>query len=123
MSFAMKYAMKKRMAKDCMADGGPVVDPEKAKQAEESMRKAFHFSEGGESGSGFSDDMVDRIMKHRYAEGGKVEEPVADFESADFDYLDHVDIPTEANYTAKNSGDEDGDDLVSRAMKKRKGVA
>lgn len=29
------------------ADGGPVLDPNKAGQAQESLRKAFHFDEGG----------------------------------------------------------------------------
>lgn len=65
MSFAAKYAMKKRMSrcahggsigncKMCMAEGGDVmedrpanIDPEKAKQMAGSMRKAFGYAKGG----------------------------------------------------------------------------
>jgi hypothetical protein len=31
-----------------MADGGPVIDPNAAQSAQDSMRQAFHFNEGGE---------------------------------------------------------------------------
>lgn len=138
MSMAMKYAMKKRMKKDgaamCEADGGeveapkdPPVDPERAKKAEESMRKAFGYADGGEveEDSGFSDDMVGRIMKHRFSKGE--EEPVADFESNDFDYLDQIGGDHEADYDEENSGDDIGNkaedddqhDVVKRIMKSR----
>lgn len=115
------------------ADGGeveppkPPVDPERAKKAEESMRKAFGYSDGGEAdeGSDFSDDMVNRIMKHRFSKGE--EEPVADFESNDFDYLDQIGGDHEADYDEENSGDdigneaedEDQHDVVKRIMKSR----
>ncbi len=47
MSMAIKYAMGKKAKK--MADGGEaVVDPDKAKKAAESMRKAFGYAEGGQ---------------------------------------------------------------------------
>jgi hypothetical protein len=140
MSLAVKYAMKKRMAKGgmamcahggdpsgcemCMADGGevaqdpgPPVDPDKAKKAEESMRKAFGYADG---------DMVERAMQKRMAESGE-EEPVADFEDNDFDRMDQIGEEHDADYSGANSGDEDGnaaldedeDDLVMRAMMKR----
>lgn len=115
------------------ADGGeveppkPPVDPERAKKAEESMRKAFGYSDGGEADddSGFSDDMVGRIMKHRFSKGE--EEPVADFESNDFDYLDQIGGDHEADYDEENSGDDIGNeaedddqhDVVKRIMKSR----
>lgn len=112
--FAMKHAMKKRMAKgsmgcadcaagSCMAHGGEVKD----------------------AGSGFSDDMVERIMKHRYAKGGEVE-PLVDSESNDFDVMDKSPAE-EFSYTGENSGDElgnaalddDDEDVVSKIMKSR----
>lgn len=116
---AVKYAMKKRMAKSempcadcasgsCMAHGGK-VEP---------------------MGSGFSDDMVDRIMKHRYSKGGEVANdsaPIVDEMPAEYDDL-VKDDDLEMHETGANSGDELGDeqvdeddeDTVSKIMKSRK---
>ena len=46
-SLAIAYSMKRKGKK--MADGGQVgqIDPVKAQSAQDSMRKAFHFAEGG----------------------------------------------------------------------------
>ena len=117
---AMKYAMKKRMASGsnssscsehgmtdcgvCMAEGGEVKDPD------------------GDDDS----DMIGRIMSRRMAKGGDVE-PLADFESNDFDRMDQIDVPDDANYTGANSGDELGNealdendaDLIGRIMRSR----
>ena len=121
MSFAMKYAMKKRMAKggiaECMACKGGMC-MEHGGQVEEPA-----------AGSGFSDDMVDRIMKHQYSKGGMVANdtpPVADFEENEFDDLvlrDDLDF----HETGSNSGDligndqedEDREDILNRIMKSR----
>ncbi len=124
--FAMKHAMKKRMAKGgmakpemsecmackggmCMEHGGEVKPPMMSSPSSE-------FED---------DDLVMKIMKKRYAAGGLVE-PVADFESNDFDVLDK-DPPEEFHDTGANSGDELGDeheededkDMVKKIMKSR----
>lgn len=109
MSFGMKYKLKK-MSKggsacsdcatgECMAHGGSVD---------------------------FDDDLVNRAMSKRYADGGDVS--LADFEENNFDYLDKKGGAEEFSYTAENSGDnlgsdyleDENDDLVSRAMRSRK---
>lgn len=160
MSMAMKYAMKKRMAKggmahddDCpgcnmchggkMADGGDILGNLFSPLKNEGVKSGFDpgtmflgkqapkaagVDDGG--GSDFSDDMVSRIMKHRFSKGGEVanDTPVtADFEDNQFDDL-VKDDDLEFSETGKNSGDEDGDeaedddrkDIVSRIMKSRK---
>lgn len=147
MSMAIKYAMGKKARK--MADGGevkPVVDPEKAKLAAASMRKAFGSSDTPDKADPVSGDyakggsvecmackggtcmehggMVDRIMAKRMAQGGEV---MADEESNDFDYLDQKGMAHDADYTGANSGDEHGNeemdendrDLISRIMRSR----
>jgi len=48
-SLAIAYAMKRKSARKKMADGGPVSDPKKLEEAQESMRKAFNYAEGGEA--------------------------------------------------------------------------
>lgn len=131
MSMAMKYAMKKRMAKggecpgaDCpgcgaamchggkMAEGGEVATPKHNMQA---MIE--------------DDDMISRIMKKRYSEGGVVAnetKETADEEPNEFDDL-VKDDDLEFSETGANSGDELGDeaededrkDIVSRIMKSR----
>lgn len=65
--------------------------------------------------------LVDRIIDKRSAK------PDADFESNDFDALDDMSIPDEADYTGENSGDDEGNetlddadqDLVSKIMRSR----
>lgn len=112
----MQYAMKKKMAKPSQPAAAPI--------------KPMAMAEGGEAnGSGFSDDMVSRIMKHRYSEGGMVANdtpPIADEMPADYDDLALRD-DLEMSETGANSGDEigddqedeDRDDIVKRVMKSR----
>ncbi len=137
MSMAIKYGLMKRAKKlseacqehgmqgcemchgGMMAEGGEVTDPDKIDgPATEDMAKDEEA------------DMIGRIMKQRYAKGGMVkkeEEPLADFESNDFDAMDQMDPGTDADYTGANSGDEIGNeqedddrrDIVSRIMKSR----
>ncbi len=104
------------------------VAKQKAREAEKmaaSKRRMdpVYKAEGGEVSD---DDLVMRIMKKRYAEGGTVE-PVADFEPNDFDEMDLEPAP-EFHETGANSGDELGNeaeeedqkDMVSKIMKSRK---
>ncbi len=114
----MKYAMQKRAKKACECGGAGCE-----------MCHGGAMAKGGEATHDAGEEgIVDRIMK-RFAKGGEVEgEPVADFESNDFDYMDQIPPIDEADYTGKNSGDEKGDkevddeekDVVSRVMKSRK---
>lgn len=118
MSLAVKYAMKKRMAKggmacgdcasgQCMAHGGEVKDP----------------------GSDF-DSTVNDIMRQRYSRGGQVANDTdmsADMKPNEFDEL-VLDGGEEFSYTGANSGDEigneqednDRDDTVDQIMRSRK---
>lgn len=78
--------------------------------------------------SSMHEDVVDRVMAKRMAEGGMVndESDRADSKSADFDELDQEPV-TEFSYTGANSGDELGNaqeeedrrDIVARVMRKR----
>jgi hypothetical protein len=57
-----------------------------------------------------------------YSEGGEVANtdlPEADFMPNEFDVL-HLEDDLESPNTGENSGDYDGDDVVKRAMAKRK---
>lgn len=90
-----------------------------------SMPKPNLYAEGGDVDGHANDELVMRIMKKRYAHGGEVE-PIADFESNDFDEMDKE--PAEHfSETGANSGDELGNmaeeddekDVVSRIMKSR----
>ncbi len=109
MSMAMKYAMQKRARKGCECNGAG-CDACMAKGGEVSAADA------GEEG------IVDRIMK-RFA---KSDAPMADEEPADFDAMDAMDMPIEADEPGGESGDETGeeeaddDDIAARAMKSRK---
>ncbi len=106
-------------APEDFAEGGEVTDPD------EIDGPAVDDSANDEES-----DMIGRIMKQRYAKGGivrKEEEPLADFESTDFDDLDQIEPDHAADYTGANSGDEIGNeqedddrrDIVSRIMKSR----
>lgn len=141
MSLANAYYMRKRMAKGGMCEHGL------------SMCEMCHggkMAEGGfieeEKASGYGDmpmdgekmnmaaemedeDMIDRIMRQRYSEGGKVANdsgPIADEESAEYDDL-VKDDDLEMHDTGANSGDELGDaqededrhDVVARIMRSR----
>lgn len=143
MSMALKYGLMKRAQKmamggtcsehdmtNCqmckggmMAEGGFVGEEEASGYEAMPMPKAEDNDgdmDGGEEG------IVGRIMK-RFAKGGEVGEPVADFEKNDFDAMDEMDVGTDADYTGANSGDEVGNeeneeeerDVVSRIMKSR----
>lgn len=111
--FATKYAMKKRMGK-----GGEPSTCEEHGAADCGVCMA----KGGE----VDGDMIERIMNRRMAKGGEVE-PLADFESNDFDRMDQIDVPDDADYTGANSGDHLGNealdendaDLISRIMRSR----
>jgi hypothetical protein len=120
MSLAAGYAMKKRGAK-CMAHGAEACADCYAKGGE-----AKPASDEGEEG------IVDRIMKRfsKPSMGGD-DAPIADGESADFDYLDQMPAEHDADYTGANSGDEIGNEdldkaededesMVGRIMKKRR---
>lgn len=137
MSMAMKYAMKKRMAKGGMmcADGGmiekekesgyeamPMVPEDKDDYAADMEDDRYMDSIDGDH------DLVDRIMR-RYSKGGMVANDTnmtADMEPTEFDDL-VKDDGLEFNYTGANSGDELGDaqenddrrDIVSRIMRSR----
>jgi hypothetical protein len=109
MSFATKYAMQKRGG-ECSACGGKGC-------------KMCHggYAEGGEVED---DDIVGSIMRKR--KGTFEDEPTADFEDADYSLPD--DDHADAEYTDKNSGDEDGEphedmddeDVVTHIMRKRR---
>jgi hypothetical protein len=129
---AMRYAMMKKRAKRCMAEGGEVDMPEETdmSKAAKSIKKAFGsgYKDGGfvedEEASGYlpmpeedemgmedDDDIVSRAMKHYYSKGGKVANdtpPMVDKEENDFDDLALRDDLDE-HYTGANSGDEIGD--------------
>jgi len=91
------------------------------------------LTDSGEQTEAHEMDMVGRAMKRRgmqmLSKGGKVansDKPVADGLKAEYDDL-HLRDDLDFEYTGANSGDEDGDhrsheadDLVSRAMLKKK---
>lgn len=142
-----KYDAIRQNNQKTFADGGSVDS------AQDSMRKAFHFSEGGsvqkEMMSGYSDmpqehevankaaekaddDLVMRIMRKRYSEGGQVANDVGTGQEADkmpnqFDDL-VLDDSLESSYDGDNAGDhlgnaqkdEDEKDIVGRIMSSRK---
>lgn len=102
MSMSVAYGLKKKAK---MAKGTPCA----------ACASGQCMEHGGEVDD--SHDMVGRIMAKRMAKGGEVAAP-ADAESNDFDVLDEEPAP-ESSETGASSGDEDGDDVVSRAMKSR----
>lgn len=116
-NLALAYGMKKKAKKECnggkMAEGG-MVD-EKAS--------------GYVSHPDQDDDMVMRIMRKRYSEGGVVsneDAPMADSMPAEFDDLE-LDDHLEGHDTAAGDGDDLGDaqededqkDVVARIMRSR----
>lgn len=123
MSMAMKYGLMKRQK---MAEGGMACAGAECPGCEK-CKGGMMMAEGGEvKEDDGSEGIVDRIMK-RFAKGGDVGEPVADFEKNDFDYLDQADPGADADDTGASSGDEigdeqedeDRDDVVGRIMKSR----
>jgi hypothetical protein len=78
------------------ADGGPVIDPDKAQSAQDSMRKAFKYSKGGiaynpdlkeDEGNSFEQGHDESTS---YAEGGEVD----DYEDkSDVDQPKHDSLP------------------------------
>lgn len=130
MSMALKYGMQKRAKK---AAGGECSGPDcEGCSSPKCMAKGGFVEE--EEASGYEEapeqedeDMIGRIMKKRKMAKGGVVEPVADFESNDFDVLDKNPAPDDADYTGANSGDELGNaeldendrDLIGRIMRSR----
>lgn len=157
-SMSIAYSMNKKRKK--MADGGMAETEEAptspvlpgAQSAQDSMRKAFKFAEGGEAGAmeeddkdlgqmpvdmkesteDSDDDLVMRIMKKRYSEGGQVANEVdmdsADKDPAQFDDLvigddlesDYGDDDNSGDALGNDQEDEDRKDIVSRIMASRK---
>lgn len=135
MSFALKHAMRKRMAKGGMVDenkpeysANPAenyAEFEKshpqyqgAKIPKEALRDIINYHKNlpeGETklyGPGYAKGgMVDRVMAKKYSKGGMVandDEPIADEMPAQYDDLALRD-DLEEHYTGANSGDELGD--------------
>ncbi len=94
-SLAIAYAMKRKGKK--MADGGPVdqngPDLPGAQSAQDSMRKAFKFAEGGEA--------MHACPSCGYAEGGFVKEEKAN------DYVEHEGDVKRPNHMAHSEDDKD----------------
>lgn len=97
------------------------------------MKKPDLYAAGGfvdeEEESGYPEELVSRIMKSRYSEGGQIandSKVLADFMDAQYDVLPKED-DLESSYTGENSGDEIGNeqedmdrkDIISRIMKSR----
>lgn len=140
--FAMKYAMKKRMAKGGMCKHNSMECPEchggmmseggmaDAKDEYDPMQHPMPVDNMAAEME--DEDMIGRIMNKRMvkmSEGGKVankDEIVADLEPNEFDDL-AKDDDLEFHDTGANSGDEVGDDqedmdrrdVVSRIMRSR----
>lgn len=140
MSLALKYGMKKKMAKGGMADkacdahgamgcqmcdGGMMAEGgmvgEEMESGYEKMPAPSAEDDAGDDGS---EGIVDRIMK-RFAKGGMVANdsmPIADDESAEFDELAKDDTKS-SDYVDDGPGDEEEDkdreDIVGRIMKSR----
>ena|ERR1700677_4155524 len=152
-SLALAYNMKrkrKKMAEGGAADSTVNSDPNKLQSVSDSFKGAVHsYAEGGEASAmeeddkdlnqlpvdmkketeDSDDDLVMRIMKKRYSEGGKVanqDEKITGDMPNEFDVL-HLDDDLESSYDGANSGDELGNDqededrkdIVSRIMKSR----
>lgn len=141
-AIAIAYSMKRKAAKK--ASGGTIESGDSTmNMADGGMAHCAHggpmecsmgcYDEGGmikedssHQSEAHEEDMIHRAMAKYLSQGGKVansDEPVADFEPNEFDDL-HLRDDLESEYTAKNSGDEDGmeehEDIVSRAAKKIK---
>ncbi len=107
-----------------LAEGGEVTDPQpsKADDMASSMRKAFHFAEGGDvdcmacQGGACMEHggLVDRIMKKR----GAVEEAPNDFDVLDLEPAPEADYPG-SNEHGDAEVEEDERDLVARIMRSR----
>lgn len=109
-----------------LADGGPVLDPDKTKQFVQGFAGQPQPEPKDDSGE---EGLVDRIMK-RFSKGGQVaneEQVCADEMPNEFDDL-VLDDDLEFHDTGANSGDELGDaqessdrkDIVARIMASRK---
>jgi hypothetical protein len=135
-SLAIAYAMKRKAQQKKMwaggyADGGEFEEDEE-KTGYGPMPKSheepgYSHLEGHDEDD---DDLVSRIMRQCYSEGGRVANDtpdVADFEDNEFDDL-VLDDGLEEDYTDANSGDElddkqedeDRHDIISKIMKMRR---
>lgn len=107
MSMAIKYGMMKKAKGACPGEDCPGC----AKCATVTESPEKKMAEGG---------LVDRIMSARKGE-------TADEKPADFDAMDDMTIPDDADYTGANSGDmlgneamdENDADLIRRIMRSR----
>lgn len=103
------------------ADGGPITDPAKAQSAQDSMRKAFGYAEGGVAKSAkkiaYSDKTEpeqDEIKQSHnestsYADGGKVQfEDKSDIDEPKYDSLPYSKPPTKESsfYKPKMAGNQ-----------------
>lgn len=117
MSMAVKYGLMKK-ARD--SAGGSSTGSSEATDCVgpecSGCDSAACMAEGGEVGG----DLVNRIMKKRGSD-------MAGSKSADFDVMDDIEVPDDADYTGANSGDEIGNDtldendadLIRRIMRSR----
>ncbi len=118
--FAMKYSMKKHMAKggmmeDCMHGSKSCPECHGGMMA------------GGGEVKPDDDELVMRIMKKRYAMGGEVDKPIVDEMPAEYNEM-AIEPAEEFSETGANSGDEDGDEAhdkddeetIAGIMKSRK---
>lgn len=74
-----------------MADGGPVIDPNQAQEAQDSMRKAFHFNEGGEVESPDEDQSEEGYSAREESEDSEDGSPASDSDSSDLDHNEESD--------------------------------
>lgn len=69
------------------SDGGPVIDPQSAQSAQDSLRKAFGYSEGGEVDSDESDDESEESPEEESQEADSDEDSHDEFAGLDMDEL------------------------------------
>lgn len=133
-SLAIAYAMKRKGKKmamggamhgsgcscpQCMAEGGPVLDQEKVQSAQDSMRKAFHFAEGGQIKDNYQNSKIGNInhpdMRDHEKESGFMMHEGDDVKHNSMAMNeDHKDL----NQHKPMPHDSLKDDLVDRIMKK-----
>lgn len=99
-----------------LAEGGIVTDPQKAKAAQDSMRKAFHYAEGGEV------DHLDSLsghMEHLNAEEGLGDHQVnSQFMEDDSLSQDNSPMPEDLSRGSNMIQVEDQDDQKNKRLNK-----
>lgn len=116
-NLAIAYAMKKRAQKKAM--GGEMASgyEEMPKEHDEMNEAAEHEDE----------DMLSKILRKHYAEGGEVTPKVPHTEINDFDYLDTADLDdsttnsgaADGDHLGNEQEDQDRHDIVAMVLKKR----